>query len=79
MNVNWPIAQTKWQNEHSAFVFDPLETVDRRFKMKVRKALSLVLLLVLALTLIPSAVAGSSAVVPMQAQGGENERINEKC
>ena len=38
--------------------------------MKVRKALSLVLLLVLALTLIPSAIAGSSAVVPVQAQQG---------
>jgi len=31
--------------------------------MKVRKALSLVLLLILALTLIPSAVAGSSTVL----------------
>lgn len=41
--------------------------------MKAKKALSLVLLLVLALTLIPSAVAGSSAVVPMQAQEGKNE------
>jgi len=30
MNVNWPIAQTKWQNEQSAFVFDFLLVTRRR-------------------------------------------------
>ena len=30
MSVDWPIAQTKWQNEHSAFVFDFLLVTRRK-------------------------------------------------
>jgi len=37
MNVNWPIAQMKWQNEQSAFVFDSLETMNRRLARLRRK------------------------------------------